>query len=60
MRSVKFTNRAIEMAGNLYQPPNFDESRKYPVIVVVHPGGSVKEQAAGLLAEQGFVTLAFD
>jgi len=64
MQSVKFKNREVEMAGNLYMPPNFDESRKYGAIVVVHPGGGVKEQAAGLyaklLAEHGFVTLAFD
>jgi fermentation-respiration switch protein FrsA (DUF1100 family) len=64
MQSVKFKNRAIAMAGNLYLPSSFDESRKYAAIIVVHPGGGVKEQAAGLyaklLAEQGFVTLAFD
>lgn len=64
MQSVTFKNRSIDMAGNLYLPAKFDENRSYPAIVVVHPGGGVKEQAAGLyaklLAEEGFVTLAFD
>jgi uncharacterized protein len=64
MQSITFKNRDIDMAGNLYLPPNFDKNGSYPAIVVVHPGGGVKEQAAGLqaklLAEEGFVTLAFD
>lgn len=54
----------IKIAGELYKPENFDSKKKYPAIVVVHPAGGVKEQVAGLyakrLAEQGFVTLAFD
>src|SRR5689334_12676472 len=64
MRHITFKNRSIDMAGNLYLPPDFDENGSYPAIVVVHPGGGVKEQAAGLYAErlagEGFVTLAFD
>ena len=52
------------MAGNVYFPKDFTENRQYSAIVVVHPGGGVKEQTAGLyaqmLAEHGFVTLAFD
>ena len=52
------------MAGNIYLPKGFTPGSKYAAIVVVHPGGGVKEQTAGLyaksLAEQGFVTLAFD
>ena len=51
-------------AGNVYFPKGFSEGQKYAAIVVVHPGGGVKEQAAGLyaqkLAAEGFVTLAFD
>jgi uncharacterized protein len=62
--SVQFPNDAITMAGHLYVPAGFDPQRKYPAIVVVHPAGGVKEQTAGLyaksLAEQGFITLAFD
>ncbi|MFV3290414.1 alpha/beta hydrolase [Pseudomonas sp. NY11955] len=64
MQNVQFKHRNIVMAGNLYLPPAFLESRAYPAIITVHPGGGVKEQTAGtyarLLAEQGFVTLAFD
>lgn len=64
MQNVSFPNRNITMAGHLYLPQGFNETQKYPAIVVVHPGGGVKEQAAGLyarlLAEQGFVALAFD
>lgn len=64
MRSVQFKNGPLKMAGNLYFPEGFDEGRKYAAIITVHPGGGVKEQTAGLyaqkLAEQGFVTLAFD
>lgn len=64
MESITFPNGAITMAGNLFTPEGFDPAGTYPAIVVVHPGGGVKEQTAGLyaqkLAVQGYVTLAFD
>lgn len=64
MSSVNFPNGPIRMAGNLFLPPEFDDQAVYPALVTVHPGGGVKEQTAGLyaarLAEQGFITLAFD
>ena len=64
VKSVRFMKRDIKMAGNIYLPPGFNASSKYAAIVVVHPGGGVKEQTAGLyaenMAEQGFVALAFD
>ncbi|WP_426477217.1 alpha/beta hydrolase [Chryseobacterium sp. CBSDS_008] len=45
-------------------PGGFDQNRKYPAVVVSHPGGGVKEQTAGLyakkLAEQGLITIAYD
>lgn len=63
-KSVTFKNGHLNMAGNLYLPEGFDESKKYSGIVVVHPGGGVKEQTAGVyaqnLSDNGFVALAFD
>lgn len=60
---VKFRNRyGIELAGDLYTPKN--ASGKLPAIAVAGPFGAVKEQAAGLYADEmaahGFITLAFD
>ncbi|WP_201799578.1 alpha/beta hydrolase [Sinorhizobium meliloti] len=64
VRAVEFMNNDIKMSGNVYYPKDFTEGRKYPALVVVHPGGGVKEQTAGLyaqkLATEGFITLAFD
>jgi uncharacterized protein len=64
MQGVHFANSGIRMAGNMYFPAGFSAGEKYAAIVSIHPGGGVKEQTAGLyaqrLAEQGFVTLAFD
>lgn len=64
VQGVSFKNQAIKMAGNVYSPKGMNKRGKYPAVVVVHPGGGVKEQAAGLyaqqLAEQGFVVLTFD
>ncbi|MCK0472813.1 alpha/beta hydrolase [Halalkalibacter sp. APA_J-10(15)] len=63
-KSVTFKNGNLNIAGHLYLPEEFEESKKYSGIVVVHPGGGVKEQTAGVYAEklskQGFVALAFD
>ncbi|MCR8928813.1 alpha/beta hydrolase [Priestia megaterium] len=63
-QNVKFKNNELFLAGHLYVPAKFDETKKYPAIVVSHPGGGVKEQAAGLyankLSELGYITLALD
>lgn len=64
MKSVQFSNSSIKTAGNLVVPKGFKATAKYPAVVCVRPGGGVKEQTAGLyaqqLAEQGSVTFAFD
>ncbi|MCB1395503.1 MAG: alpha/beta hydrolase [Rhodobacteraceae bacterium] len=67
MTKIRFANAnnpAIEMSAILNLPQDFDESRRYPAIVVTHPGGGVKEQTAGTyaaeLAKAGFVTIAYD
>ena len=64
MQKVSFKNRNWDVAGHLYFPENYDNTKKYPAIVCVHPGSSVKEQTVSLyanqLAKNGFVTLTFD
>lgn len=67
MKKVNFLNRNgqnVTISAVLNFPQGFDEKRKYPTIVVSHPGGGVKEQTARTyarrLAEQGFVTIAYD
>lgn len=62
-KKVTFQNRyGITLAADLYQPKN--TNGKLPAIVVSGPFGAVKEQSSGLyaqiMAERGFVTLAFD
>lgn len=63
-KRVAFKNDNLRMAGVLYLPAGMDESKKYPAIVCVHPGGGIKEQTAGLyaynLAQHGYIALAFD
>ncbi|GGA60155.1 alpha/beta hydrolase [Pelagibacterium lentulum] len=64
MRSVTFKNKTWDVAANLHVPNDFDETQKYPAIVVAHPISSCKEQTAAIyasrLAELGYVALAFD
>ncbi|WP_447642102.1 MULTISPECIES: alpha/beta hydrolase [Chitinophagaceae] len=63
--SIKNGNgQGITLSAIINFPEGFDENKKYAVIVVSHPGGGVKEQAAGLyakkLAENGLLTIAYD
>jgi fermentation-respiration switch protein FrsA (DUF1100 family) len=64
IQKISIPERDHSLAGNLYLPANFDETKQYPAIVVVHPNGGVKEQTAGVysrkLAEKGYVTIVFD
>lgn len=61
--TVSFDSAGIPLAGHLYTPDT-PASGPRPALVVGHPGTGVKEQASGtyarLMAERGFVTLAFD
>lgn len=63
-KKVKFKKYNLNIAGLLFLPDSFSETKKYPAIVITHPGGGVKEQCSSLyawnLARNGFVTLAFD
>ena len=64
MEKVTFPHGDITMAGGLFSPPDRQPGQKYPVIVVTHPFGAVKEQVSTVYADQlaghGFVTLVFD
>lgn len=63
-KKVSFMKTGLKIAALLFIPENFDENKKYPAIVVTHPGGGVKEQVASLyawnLSKKGYVTIAFD
>jgi len=64
MQKVSIKNRNWDIVGNLHLPEDFDSTKKYTAIVCAHPGSSVKEQTAGLyanqLAKSGFIALTFD
>lgn len=61
--SVTFDSAGITIAAHLYTPDTTVPGPR-PALVVGHPGTGVKEQTSGtyaqLMAERGFVTLAFD
>lgn len=61
---VTYKLNGIDIAANVYTPAGYNESKKYPAVVVAHPNGGIKEQTAGLyaqrLAEAGYITIAAD
>lgn len=63
-KKVSYKKYGDTMAALLFFPPNFDAGKRYPALVVTHPGGGVKEQCSSLycwnMAQHGYVTLAFD
>lgn len=64
IHSLTYQLNGLEIAANIYTPVNFDPDKKYPAVVVAHPNGGVKEQVAGLyaqqLAQQGYITITAD
>lgn len=64
IQKVSFKNRfGITLVGDLYTPKN-RPAEKMAAIAVSGPFGAVKEQVSGryaqIMAERGFITLAFD
>jgi fermentation-respiration switch protein FrsA (DUF1100 family) len=62
---VRYENRyGIEIAADLYQPTDLDESAKHPAVVIGPPHGGVKEQGPGVYAQEmarrGFIAVGFD
>lgn len=65
VEKVSYSNRyGIAIAADMYLSKDIDKSKKYPAIVIGTPYGGVKEQGAGIyaqnMAERGFVAIAFD
>lgn len=63
-KKVVFRKAGLKLAGLLFLPENFRAEKRYPAVVVTHPGGGVKEQTSSLyawhLSRAGYVALAFD
>ncbi|MBC2380757.1 alpha/beta hydrolase [Pseudomonas sp. WS 5106] len=61
---VSYTLNGLVIAANVYTPAGYEASKTYPVIVIAHPNGGVKEQVAGLyaqrMADQGYITITAD
>jgi fermentation-respiration switch protein FrsA (DUF1100 family) len=64
LRRVSFNSDGRDVVGHLRLPEGFKQHGRYPSVVVVGPGSSVKEQAGGIYAERlaarGYITLVFD
>jgi fermentation-respiration switch protein FrsA (DUF1100 family) len=65
VEKVSYKNRyGITVVADMYLSKDMDKSKKYPAIVIGTPYGGVKEQGAGIyaqnMAERGFVAIAFD
>lgn len=69
MNTQKITFRNADMAWDMSAlvlfPEGFDESKRYPTMISVHPFGSCKEQTSSVvhgkaLAKLGYVVIAFD
>lgn len=64
VRIQTLNGQGVTLAAVIHQPASFETGKRYPVVVVAHPGGGVKEQASGLyarkLAERGLLAIAFD
>lgn len=62
MLPISILKGSITLAGLLFQPENITGT--LPGLVIIHPGGGVKEQAASVYAEklslEGYVTIAYD
>lgn len=62
---VNFHNRfGLYISADMYKPRDFDPNTKYEALIVGTPYGGVKEQGAGIyaqeMAERGYVAIAFD
>lgn len=61
---VAFQSENTRIAGHVFLPPNYNQNKQYPALVVITPASGIKEQTAGIyaakMAKRGYITLAFD
>ena len=61
---VTFKSQGVKLAGLLFTPSDFDETKKYPTIVFSGPFNQVKEQMGAVygkkMAAKGYIFLSFD
>ena len=64
VEKVTFKSFGVDLAGDLYLPDDFDESKKYKAIVGASPFPQVKDQIPATygpeMAKRGFIYLGFD
>ncbi|EOX4943593.1 alpha/beta hydrolase [Vibrio alginolyticus] len=67
MQKITFRNADMswDMSALILFPEGFNESKRYPTMISVHPFGSCKEQTSSAVygkafAELGYVVIAFD
>lgn len=63
MSAISIPKGSIKLAGLLFKPES-PSTGKLPAIVIIHPGGGVKEQTAGVyakkLSQNGYVAICYD
>lgn len=61
---VTFKSQGHTLAGLIFAPEHFDETKKYPTVIFTGPFNQIKEQTGSVygrkLAEKGYITLVFD
>lgn len=64
VKQVTFKSFGVQLAGDLYLPEGFDETKKYKAIVGTSPFPQVKSQIPAIygpeMAKRGFIYLGFD
>lgn len=64
VKKVTFKSFGVDLAGDLYLPEGFDESKKYKAVVGASPFPQVKDQIPATygpeMAKRGFIFLGFD
>lgn len=62
--TVNFKSQGVNLAGLLFTPQDFDQTKKYPTVVFSGPFNQIKEQMGAKygkkFAQKGYIFLSFD